>query len=67
MDGFERRALELEVEQRHRFELGGSHREFWNGQYEQMQSFLVAWYRKMSKSYNFSGEINNADQRLNAS
>lgn len=51
MDRFERRALELEVEQRQRFELGGSHREFWNSRYEQMQSFLIQRYRKMSKTW----------------
>lgn len=51
MDRFERRALELEVEQRHRFEAGGSHREFWNSRYEQMQSYLIERYRRMSKTW----------------
>jgi hypothetical protein len=51
MDRFECRALQLEVEQRQRFELGGSHREFWNSRYEQMQSFLIHRYRKMSKTW----------------
>jgi hypothetical protein len=51
MDWFERRALELEVEQRHRFELGGSHREFWSSRYEQMQLFLIRRYRDSSKTW----------------
>lgn len=57
MDRFERRALELEVDQRHRFELGGSHREFWTSRYEQMQSYLIQRYRGMSKSYKSSHEL----------
>ena len=51
MDWFERRALELETEQRHRFELGGSHREFWNSRFEQMQLFLIRRYRDSSKTW----------------
>lgn len=51
MDNLERRALELETEQRHRFEAGGSHREFWDSRYEQMQSWLISRYRSMSKTW----------------
>lgn len=50
-DRFELRALQLEVEQRQRFEAGGSHREFWNSRYEQMQLFLIERYRMMSKTW----------------
>lgn len=50
-DRFELRAKQLEMEQRHRFELGGSHREFWTSRYEQMQSFLIQRYRKLSTTW----------------
>lgn len=58
MDRFELRALQLEVEQRQRFKLGGSHREFWNSRYEQMQSFLITRYRGQSKSWKHINEEN---------
>ncbi len=51
MDWFELRALRLEVEQRHRLENGGFHREFWNSKYELMQLFLIQRYRNQSKSW----------------
>lgn len=51
MDKYEQRAMFLEMEQRHRFELGGQHREFWNSRYEQMQSWLISRYRRMSGTW----------------
>lgn len=51
MDWFERRALEIETEQRHRFEAGGSHRDFWESRYEQLQLFLIRRYRTQSHTW----------------